>query len=329
LDFSDEHYVKLFTRKTPTRQLWPWQARALHPNLLMALNKAGVMDVGRHDPVRSVAVMVDLPSEVVGPGLEAMLADGTVELADGKLVMPKFLDAQESRKTKAATAREYREKKRDEARANSTGLLTSTVTKRDQPRPTVTNGDPPALPCPTPALPDPEKLAGDKRPRPKKPKVDSPAPPDPRHADAVKALTRAFRTVTGTEYPFQPRDARAVQQLLAMTPVGDGARLVSIWSQALAHQGFPTVRTLPELVTHFAHFVAPNARAGPNDDIVRGELKQCAACAAGAVGRYANVDVCGVHLAAAQTAGERLNPGEPWNADLTQWALEQRKGAAA
>jgi hypothetical protein len=153
VDFSDEHYIKLFTRDTPTTLMWPWQTVALWPNLLRRLDKAGVLDLGTRDTMRRLAVTVRLPVEVVEAGLPTLLDDGSVELIDGRLVAPKFLDAQESRKTDAAKARDYRGRKRDMARAKSTVLLDPAVTECHQPSPSATLSDPPALPvpCPSPA----------------------------------------------------------------------------------------------------------------------------------------------------------------------------------
>lgn len=157
MDFSDEHYVKFYTRRTVTRELWPWQARALHPNLLLVVDKAGILDIGTRDPVRSVAVMVGLPEELVDVGMKTLLADGTIELVGGKLVMPKFVEAQEAKKTKSAAMRDHRERKRDLARAKAAGLLEGTVTDGDDLLLNATDCNPPAQPSPsqTPARPRP------------------------------------------------------------------------------------------------------------------------------------------------------------------------------
>jgi hypothetical protein len=147
MDWSDEHYVKLFTRDTVTWRSWPWQARALFPLMLRKVDNTGFFDVGKKQPELALAIMVELPSEVVGPGLEAVLADGTVELVEGRLLLPNFVDAQESRKTNKAKARDYRNRKRDHARANISKSLEGTVTARHRSSPLVTPTNPPALPC--------------------------------------------------------------------------------------------------------------------------------------------------------------------------------------
>jgi hypothetical protein len=98
--------------------------------------------------------------------------------------------------------------------------------------------------------------------------ADKPKTPDPRHAPMVKALTDRFAQVTGQKYPFTPRDAKAVTQLLALALE---PTILAAWERALRHVGFPTVRTLSELVTHFAHFVTGPPVRGRTDDATAGE----------------------------------------------------------
>jgi hypothetical protein len=91
---------------------------------------------------------------------------------------------------------------------------------------------------------------------------DEKARSDPRHTPMVKALCDAHLDEMGYEYTFGSktdksiggRNAKAVTALLGM---GLEPTIVSAWRRALKHVGFPTVRTLPELVTHWSHFVGP------------------------------------------------------------------------
>jgi len=100
-------------------------------------------------------------------------------------------------------------------------------------------------PKPTPAQPLKSK--------PPKP----PKPTDPRHAPTVKAVVEAFERARGAAYPFAPRDAAAVTSLLAS--LGSTEAVTDAWARALAHQGWPTVATLSQLVQHLAHFVGSSA----------------------------------------------------------------------
>lgn len=261
MDFADEHYVKFFTRDTVTWNRWPWQAQAVLGPLMRKLNKAGVTDVDpRFGIAESIAALLGnkWPAEVVQPALDAWLADGTFELAGSRLVMPKFLEAQESRKTRQVIAHDYRQKQRDVARAKSAGLLEQPVTNRDQAGPTVTTRDPPALPGPAQPRPSPEKTAGRAQKKPKPEKL-----PDPRHAPLVGELVKVFEAETGAKYPFGPIDAAAVTALLGK---GIEPTIVAAWTKALRSKAYPVVRTLAELVRHLAHFVGqtgPPARDEP------------------------------------------------------------------
>lgn len=99
MNWIDEDFIKLYTRDTVTWKLLPWQGKALLPLLLRKLDRAGVADVdGANSPseaAQAVAELVDLPEEVVRPGLEALIKRGVLQLASGRLVAPNFIKAQE------------------------------------------------------------------------------------------------------------------------------------------------------------------------------------------------------------------------------------------
>lgn len=180
MDWTDEKYVKLFTRDTVTWRSWPWQGRAVLPLLLRAVDNAGILQVGAREPVRSVALMIDVPEDVVKPGLDALLSDGTAEIVNGVLILPKFNEAQESRKTNAQAKREQREKAKAMARTVQAPEVSTqhrqtaaddVLSAADLGR----SGHPPspALPDPVPC-PSPDEVATPKK---------LPAPPLPREPD--------------------------------------------------------------------------------------------------------------------------------------------------
>jgi hypothetical protein len=119
-------------------------------------------------------------------------------------------------------------------------------------------------------LDEPEQPRARKE-RPKRAKAGDHTP-DPRHAPLVKALTETYEQVKGVSYPFQPRDARHVSQLLATGT--EPAAIATSWERALRHSGFPTVATLGELVGSLAHFVGPGpAPPGRVVDIRRSPVR--------------------------------------------------------
>lgn len=237
MHWSDERYVKLYSRDTPGWMLWPWQARALLPLLLRRLDGAGVLECGRAKPVDAVAIVVGLPLEVVSVGLEALLSDGVLESIDRGLLMPNYIEAQEATKTEAGKKRDQRERHRARARA----VVTQPVPECPVVSPAVPECPPPAYPSPAHHQPIPEKT-----PPPQKPA------PDPRHAVVVADFDRAFRTLHGKNYPYAKRDFARIKALLAR---GTPEELLAAWQKALHHSGFPTIATIEDFEKHLPRFI--------------------------------------------------------------------------
>jgi hypothetical protein len=170
MDWSNERYIRVYTRDTVNWKLWSWHARALWLLLMRKLDRAGVLDIGRHG-VRGVAAAVDMPLEIVEPALAEILRDGTIEVrGDGleaALVAPRFMDAQDANQTDAQRKRESRARRRDVALL---AQLPETrqpslpgVTKPDE---TVTRGHSDPLPIRTSPDPSPPHADPDRPPVP-------------------------------------------------------------------------------------------------------------------------------------------------------------------
>ena len=95
--------------------------------------------------------------------------------------------------------------------------------------------------------------------------------PEGAHQALTDALCATHERVRGSPYPFSSktdphvgaRNGKAVKALLGM---GVAPTVLAAWERALRSDKFPLVRTLPELVTNFAHFVGntgPPARDAP------------------------------------------------------------------
>lgn len=112
LDFEDERYVRVYTRDTPEWLLLSWEARSLYLQITRKLDRAGVLDLGRHDAPKAVAAVVGIPLDVVAGALPELLAAGLLELRDHYLVDPSFIEAQEAKQNDAARARAFRERRR-------------------------------------------------------------------------------------------------------------------------------------------------------------------------------------------------------------------------
>jgi hypothetical protein len=82
--------------------------------------------------------------------------------------------------------------------------------------------------------------------------------PDPRHAPLVARLVEAAKRALGS-YAFVPRDAKAVSELLAK---GTDDEIEARLLKAFAAGGFPSVRTIHELNTHWNHFATDKPTGG-------------------------------------------------------------------
>lgn len=129
MDWSNERYVRVYTRDTVDWELLPWEARSLFLLVLRKVDRAGVIELGRHGG-KGLAVAVGMPPKVVETALAALLEDGCVELHGSTLVVPNFVEAQEATRTDAQRARDSREARRDRARGR-TAKPDGAVTVRD------------------------------------------------------------------------------------------------------------------------------------------------------------------------------------------------------
>jgi hypothetical protein len=142
MDWTNERYVRLYIRDTIEWTLMPWQSKALFPLILRKADRSGVIDLGKHG-VAGLSALTGLPVEVAAEGLEGLTACGAIEQAGTAIVVPNFIEAQEVTATDAQRAREYRSRRRDEARAGARPVtprhtVTDDVTPRDAVTDTVT-----------------------------------------------------------------------------------------------------------------------------------------------------------------------------------------------
>lgn len=129
--WEDERYVRIYTRDTVEWEMLSWQARALWPLLLRKMDRAGLLELGRHG-VRGLAATVKMPADVVEPGLAGLLEDGCVQQRDTTLIVPNFIDAQETPSSDALRAKEYRARRRQEARDGAVTKRDESITTRDE-----------------------------------------------------------------------------------------------------------------------------------------------------------------------------------------------------
>jgi hypothetical protein len=155
VNWSDEHYVKLYTRETLTWRCWGWQARTLFLHMLKRCDGTGLIESGNMTPAEALTVQLELPAEVVTFGLDQLVASGTVELIPRAVLLPKFIEAQEARKSEAQKKRDHRERERNRRRA---GQVVEVATPHvPTTSPDVTSGHQNGPSVPSPAQPSPLK----------------------------------------------------------------------------------------------------------------------------------------------------------------------------
>jgi len=120
--WEDERYVRLYTRDTPEWTLMSWEARSLFSLLLRAVDRAGILSLGRSG-LKGVASLLRMPLEVVERAMPELLDDGCVAIVDAVLVIRNFIEAQEAVQSDAARQRVARERARDKTRAAELGIL--------------------------------------------------------------------------------------------------------------------------------------------------------------------------------------------------------------
>jgi hypothetical protein len=113
MNWSDERYVRLYSRITPAQGSWRWEAWAVWPWLLVAADRTGFIQVAVGPRRwRELAGVCHLPPDVVEAGVLDLLDDTClVEVAGGFLIR-NFIEAQEAIASNRKRSREKREKRR-------------------------------------------------------------------------------------------------------------------------------------------------------------------------------------------------------------------------
>lgn len=115
MDWSNERYVRIYTRDTADWLMLSWEARSVFLHLVRKADRAGVIELGKHG-LRGVAVLISAPQDVVESAVEELVADGCLEYGDNSLVIPNFIEAQEAKQSDTQRKRESRQRRRDQAR---------------------------------------------------------------------------------------------------------------------------------------------------------------------------------------------------------------------
>jgi hypothetical protein len=256
--WSDERYVRMYTRDTIDWVAWGWESQALFMLVLRKVDRGGLLPLGKHG-IRGLAGLLAMPTDVIERAIEPLMLDGCVEIRESTLVVRNFIEAQEATISDAQRQREHRARSRDVARAKellgSTAFVTNRdtcVTKRNE---NVTHGHgasqpvtpslavPPvpsrAVPLDAPPEKDPDVAPVARR---KRGSVGQKKEPNPRHGPLMKRLKAVFFEIRGAEYNSDGADSSAVTRLCGRTDNDD--EIVRRWRRALTTRGHPGTSSL-------------------------------------------------------------------------------------
>jgi len=346
--FEDEPYVRVFRRDTMGWQVMPWQGRAALLCILRKCDRAGIIELDG-EGLEGLALVIGLPVDVTQAGVDALRGRGTVLFSDARLVVPKFIEAQECGTTDRLRKAEQRARARDQAKAafalvtnrdeasqNGTARPESgqkvtaghneshgvTLSRAEPSRSELSRSDFPPSEESASALPR-RKARGEKRNK---------SGPNPRHAPLTTRLAQVYVEVRGTKYLHQgEKDATALKRLLGAS---DDAEIEQRWRIALAWSGFPTCSTFHELASHWGKYQRPQSAAGPSlSERTVGRpadsVGRCAVCAgAGQVPAPPKVGVrlCYAHLAAWSESDVVRGAARPWELrdEFEEWLATNR-----
>jgi hypothetical protein len=123
MDWSNEEYVRLYTRETADDLELSWEALSLWRALLIRFDRAGIIQV--KNGWSSVARLVRMPADVVLRVAPELVSDGRVRLVDGAIYAPNFTEAQTSSKSDKVRQRESRDRRRERASAQHGGIASA------------------------------------------------------------------------------------------------------------------------------------------------------------------------------------------------------------
>lgn len=138
MNFEDERYIRVYTRKTVTAKLIGWEGRTVLWHLMSEVDRAGVFDLGGEEPAEAIAAVADILIDVARVGMQRLLSRGVVERHGDALLIPRFIEAQEAKQSDKQRQRESRERRRDVTRRDS--MLSHGVTDSHESEQSVTTG---------------------------------------------------------------------------------------------------------------------------------------------------------------------------------------------
>lgn len=120
MDWSNERYVRFYTRDTGDWLALSFDAQSLFMHLCRKVDRAGVLELGKQGKKTVAVVLAQVALwDRLAPALEELLSDGCIELRGDVLFMPNFVAAQEAPQSDRLRQQESRARRRELAQAGA------------------------------------------------------------------------------------------------------------------------------------------------------------------------------------------------------------------
>ncbi len=156
MDFANESYVRLYTRKTATNRELGWEGRAVMHAMLGEFDRSGRYSF-RRDAVRSISAVTEIPEALVRVALDRLVETETWFFEDGCIVWPTHPEAQTCRKSDRLRKQSSRDR-------GEPGEMSPPVTSGHLPSPASPNV---TLSLAQPNLAQPSSLPEERAPEPR------------------------------------------------------------------------------------------------------------------------------------------------------------------
>lgn len=113
VDWSNEEYVRIYTRETGDDLDLSWEALALWRAMLVKFDKSGL--IAAKNGWLSIARLTRIPADIVERAGPELVRDGRIRSVDGGFFAPNFTEAQTASKSDKVRQRESRDRRRRDA----------------------------------------------------------------------------------------------------------------------------------------------------------------------------------------------------------------------
>jgi hypothetical protein len=118
MEFSTESYVRIYTRDTATWNRLGWEGQTVLMHLLRRVDRSGTYTLAGWEPAEALAFATRGPVDFIRAGLAVLFELRIVETRGESLFVPRFKEAQTSKKSASLRQREWRTEPRGKVGAS-------------------------------------------------------------------------------------------------------------------------------------------------------------------------------------------------------------------